>query len=95
VLADRVYELIKAMVMDYEIEPGASVGIEQLARDPCSFLAPVPAAGYTSSLVRSGTPCSPTTSRSASVTSAATATCIAGCPSNSTRTHEIFTNCLS
>jgi DNA-binding GntR family transcriptional regulator len=32
VLADRVYEAIKAMVMDHEIHPGARVGIEALAR---------------------------------------------------------------
>lgn len=32
VLADRVYEAIKVMVMDHEIEPGARVGIEALAR---------------------------------------------------------------
>lgn len=32
VLADSVYEAIKAMVMDHEIEPGARVGIESLAR---------------------------------------------------------------
>jgi DNA-binding GntR family transcriptional regulator len=32
VLADSVYEAIKAMVMDHEIEPGARVGIEGLAR---------------------------------------------------------------
>jgi DNA-binding GntR family transcriptional regulator len=32
VLADSVYEAIKAMVMDHEIEPGARVGIEALAR---------------------------------------------------------------
>lgn len=31
-LADSVYEAIKAMVMDHEIEPGARVGIEALAR---------------------------------------------------------------
>ncbi|OON71325.1 GntR family transcriptional regulator [Streptomyces tsukubensis] len=32
VLADTVYEAIKAMVMDHEITPGARVGIEALAR---------------------------------------------------------------
>ncbi|MFJ4922306.1 GntR family transcriptional regulator [Streptomyces sp. NPDC088725] len=32
VLADSVYEAVKAMVMDHEIEPGARVGIEALAR---------------------------------------------------------------
>lgn len=32
VLADSVYEAIKAMVMDHEIQPGARVGIESLAR---------------------------------------------------------------
>jgi len=32
VLADSVYEAVKAMVMDHEIEPGARVGIESLAR---------------------------------------------------------------
>ncbi|MEU3186436.1 GntR family transcriptional regulator [Streptomyces sp. NPDC006923] len=32
VLADSVYEAIKAMVMDHEIQPGARVGIEALAR---------------------------------------------------------------
>ncbi|WP_443076327.1 GntR family transcriptional regulator [Streptomyces sp. NBC_01716] len=32
VLADSVYEAIKAMVMDHEIEPGARVGIESLSR---------------------------------------------------------------
>ncbi|MFI0975606.1 GntR family transcriptional regulator [Streptomyces sp. NPDC021093] len=32
VLADSVYEAAKAMVMDHEIEPGARVGIETLAR---------------------------------------------------------------
>lgn len=32
VLADTVYEAIKAMVMDHEIAPGARVGIEALAR---------------------------------------------------------------
>ncbi|MEV6227977.1 GntR family transcriptional regulator [Saccharopolyspora shandongensis] len=32
-LADRVYESIKAMVMDHEIAPGARVGIEALSRD--------------------------------------------------------------
>ncbi|MFD3923510.1 GntR family transcriptional regulator [Streptomyces sp. NPDC058595] len=30
--ADSVYETVKAMVMDHEIEPGARVGIESLAR---------------------------------------------------------------
>ena len=33
VLADRVYELVKAMVMDHEITPGAKINIEALARD--------------------------------------------------------------
>ncbi|CAM5453367.1 GntR family transcriptional regulator [Streptomyces spiroverticillatus] len=32
VLADSVYEAAKAMVMDHEIEPGARVGIDSLAR---------------------------------------------------------------
>lgn len=32
VLGDRVYELVKAMVMDHEIAPGARVSIEGLAR---------------------------------------------------------------
>ncbi|WP_372481904.1 GntR family transcriptional regulator [Streptomyces fuscigenes] len=32
VLADSVYEAVKAMVMDHEIQPGARVGIEALAR---------------------------------------------------------------
>ncbi|MGW4489158.1 GntR family transcriptional regulator [Amycolatopsis sp. NPDC004368] len=32
VLADRVYESVKAMVMDHEIEPGARIGIESVAR---------------------------------------------------------------
>ncbi|WP_211241056.1 GntR family transcriptional regulator [Pseudonocardia spinosispora] len=32
VLTDRVYELVKAMVMDHEIEPGARVSIDGLAR---------------------------------------------------------------
>lgn len=32
VLADTVYEAVKAMVMDHEIVPGARVGIEALAR---------------------------------------------------------------
>lgn len=32
VLADSVYEAVKAMVMDHEIEPGARVGIESLSR---------------------------------------------------------------
>lgn len=32
VLADRVYEAIKSMVMDHEIAPGARVGIDALAR---------------------------------------------------------------
>ncbi|MCX5555698.1 GntR family transcriptional regulator [Streptomyces sp. NBC_00038] len=32
VLADSVYEAIKAMVMDHKIKPGARVGIEALAR---------------------------------------------------------------
>ncbi|MFF1449136.1 GntR family transcriptional regulator [Streptomyces sp. NPDC058274] len=32
VLADSVYEAIKAMVMDHQIKPGARVGIEALAR---------------------------------------------------------------
>ncbi|WP_374118433.1 GntR family transcriptional regulator [Streptomyces sp. 8L] len=31
-LADSVYEAVKAKVMDHEIEPGARVGIEALAR---------------------------------------------------------------
>ncbi|MDX3850951.1 GntR family transcriptional regulator [Streptomyces sp. AK02-01A] len=31
-MADSVYEAIKAMVMDHEIQPGARVGIEALAR---------------------------------------------------------------
>jgi DNA-binding GntR family transcriptional regulator len=31
-LTDRVYEEIKALVMDHEIEPGARLGIESLAR---------------------------------------------------------------
>ncbi|GLY78711.1 GntR family transcriptional regulator [Actinoallomurus iriomotensis] len=33
VLADRVYEAVKAMVMDHEIAPGARVSIDGLARD--------------------------------------------------------------
>lgn len=32
VLADSVYESVKALVMDHEIQPGARVGIEALAR---------------------------------------------------------------
>jgi DNA-binding GntR family transcriptional regulator len=33
VLADRVYELVKAMVMDHEIAPGARISIDGLARE--------------------------------------------------------------
>jgi DNA-binding GntR family transcriptional regulator len=33
VLTDRVYELVKAMVMDHEITPGAKINIEALARE--------------------------------------------------------------
>ncbi|NUS84410.1 MAG: GntR family transcriptional regulator, partial [Streptomyces sp.] len=31
-LTDRVYESVKAMIMDHEIAPGARVSIEGLAR---------------------------------------------------------------
>lgn len=33
VLTDRVYELVKAMVMDHEITPGARISIDGLARE--------------------------------------------------------------
>lgn len=33
VLADDVYEAVKAVIMDHDIEPGQRVGIDQLARD--------------------------------------------------------------